>query len=249
MLHLLLVGQKEPVFQHRAGRALGQRLLHCCLRARKRRCSEQPTGAAPTCTGQTGGGEAGGGAEQFLSQINYVPRLCRGLRGMSSSISTDLRTKCILVDLLVNKSWADKTDEASHGSTCQTQDRFHWQRRGGEVSKGLFQDSQSTARGGCLSPRAGWGTSPAGLAIAPRKANKRDQRKQPTNQPLPPAPHSPFGIMMPPTMVPNTTANVRALNRSGGMYPPAAKVPSFCWKRKGGRGRMSLAPAPEPRSS
>lgn len=36
--------------------------------------------------------EAGGGAEQFLccSQINYVPRPRRGLRGMSSSISTDL---------------------------------------------------------------------------------------------------------------------------------------------------------------
>lgn len=37
-------------------------------------------------------GEAGGGAERFLccSHINYIPRPCRGLRGMSSSISTDL---------------------------------------------------------------------------------------------------------------------------------------------------------------
>lgn len=37
-------------------------------------------------------------------------------------------------------------------------------------------------------------------------------------------------MRMPPSMVPNTMQRVIALKRRGGMYPPAANVPSFCCK-------------------
>lgn len=36
---------------------------------------------------------------------------------------------------------------------------------------------------------------------------------------------------MPPNMVPKTMQRVMLLKRRGGIYPPAAKVPSFCWKK------------------
>jgi hypothetical protein len=39
-------------------------------------------------------------------------------------------------------------------------------------------------------------------------------------------------MRMPPSMVPKTMARVIILKRSGGMYPPAANVPSFCWGTK-----------------
>lgn len=54
------------------------------------------------------------------------------------------------------------------------------------------------------------------------------QMRLPIVAPVKPRMVSTLGIMTPPTMVPNTTERVRTLNRSGGMYPPAAKVPSFC---------------------
>lgn len=38
----------------------------------------------------------------------------------------------------------------------------------------------------------------------------------------------PLGMRMPPNMVPKTMQRVMLLKRRGGIYPPAAKVPSFC---------------------
>src|SRR4029434_2854701 len=43
---------------------------------------------------------------------------------------------------------------------------------------------------------------------------------------------TPLGMRPAPSMVPKTMQRVMALKRRGGIYPPAAKVPSFCWRER-----------------
>lgn len=96
------------------------------------------------------------------------------------------------MDLLVNKSWADKTNEASHRRTCQAQDCFHWQRRR-EVSKGPFQDCQSSSTWQLSEP-------PGRLGCEPREPGHPTQKSKEKR---------PEKIVKQPALAPNSSLTIR----------------------------------------